>query len=312
MSQRNLNLQGRALRAANRAQNLQNLRDNNLAALRNQNMPPPPPPIPQPQPQPQGQNDPIQLGDRLNQLVNLLEASKNPIMTFIRNTEPAFLDSLNQKISEIRDKLARLTLEDNNLLNRIVALRDSSASARADIDRLNNALQQSQNEKRAVDEAVARLQAENQQGRDAYQALEAAKAMIERENDTHKQLIQDATGALDRLNIVVTELQGLNIPNNINAYNDINSSLDAISNLVTTKLNTYNNILQQAQQGGKGKKSWGGYSYPSEGYNEGQEVIFGPSARSSRVSSTRRKKHRTHHNKSNRKAKSRSRARARA
>jgi chromosome segregation ATPase len=257
---------------------------------------------------PQGQNNPSQLRDRLNQLVDLLEASKNPIMTFIRNTEPAFLNSLNTKIGEIRDKLTRLTLEDNNLSNRIVALRDSSASARADIDRLNNALQQSQNEKRVADEAVSRLQAENQQGRDAYQALEAAKAAIETQNTTNLQIIQDATGALDRLNTVVTEIQGLNVQDGYrtNTYNDINTSLEAISGLIETKLNAYNNILQQAQQGGKGKKMWGGYSYPSEGYNEGQEVIFGPSARSSRPSSTRRKKHRTHHNK----AKSRARARA--
>lgn len=269
-------------------------------------------PVPfNPQPPAPGQNNPSQLRDRLNQLVDLLEASKNPIMTFIRNTEPAFLNSLNTKIGEIRDKLTRLTLEDNTLSTRIVALRDSSASARADIDRLNNALQQSQNEKRAADEAVARLQAENQQGRDAYQALEAAKAAVETQNNTNLQIIQDATGALDRLNTVVTEIQGLNVQNDYrnNTYNDINNSLEAISGLIETKLNAYNNILQQAQQGGKGKKLWGGYSYPSEGYNEGQEVIFGPSARpsrQSRVSSTRRKKHRTHHNK----AKSRSRSKA--
>jgi predicted nuclease with TOPRIM domain len=267
-------------------------------------------PVPfNPQPPAPGQNNPSQLRDRLNQLVDLLEASKNPIMTFIRNTEPAFLNSLNTKIGEIRDKLSRLTIEDNNLSTRIVALRDSSASARADIDRLNQQLQQSQNEKRAADEAVARLQAENQQGRDAYQALEAAKAAVETQNNTNLQIIQDATGALDRLNTVVTEIQGLNVQNDYrnNTYNDINNSLEAISGLIETKLNAYNNILQQAQQGGK--KLWGGYSYPSEGYNEGQEVIFGPSARSSRPSrpsSTRRKKHRTHHNK----AKSRSRARA--
>jgi predicted nuclease with TOPRIM domain len=270
----------------------------------------PPPPVPQ------GQNNPSQLRDRLNQLVDLLEASKNPIMTFIRNTEPAFLNSLNTKIGEIRDKLNRLTIEDNTLSTRIVALRDSSASARVDIDRLNQQLQQSQNEKRVADEAVARLQAENQQGRDAYQALEAAKGAVETQNNTNLQIIQDATGALDRLNTVVTEIQGLNVQNDYrnNTYNDINNSLEAISGLIETKLNAYNNILQQSQQGGKGKKMWGGYSYPSEGYNEGQEVIFGPSARSSRPSrpsrpsSTRRKKHRNHHNK----AKSRSRARARA
>ena len=234
-------------------------------------------------------------------LIAKAEGVKNPLRAFIADMNNNFVIPVKTRIDQITSQLAQLTIDDNNLSNKIVALKDRSVSARAEIDRLNNELQQSQQRYQQANEAVTRLQGEVDQGRNQLNALETARAQLQQNYNTSQAIITDAAAALETLTNIITEIEGLanQRNNNEQSRRELNASLEALSNLVTTKLGAYQRIMQevqQVQQGGmrskgkrrtkKYKKMRGGYSYPSAGYEGAQEIVVA-SSRSARSAPSR-------------------------
>lgn len=234
------------------------------------------------------------LVNNINRLITRAEGVRDPLIAFISDMNTNFITPLKNRIQQITNQLAQLTIDDNNLSNRIVSLRDSSVNARAELDRLNNQLQQSQQQYRDANEAVARLQGEVTQGRDQLNALETARADLERREQLQQTIINDANRALERLSAIIGEIENIanQRGNNQQLRDELNASLDSLNNLVTTKLEAYQRIMGQLpQQGGKRrtkkyKKMRGGYSYPSAGYEGAQEIVV-TSSRSARSRSAR-------------------------
>ena len=260
-------------------------------------------PAPDPAPAPANNNQQANqnnsdLVNRINSLITRAEGVKNPLIAFIADMNGNFINPLKTKIEEITNQLAQLTIDDNNLSNRIIALRDSSVNARTELDRLNQNLHQLQNEHQEATANVARLQQEVDQGRNQLNALETARAELERQNQLKQTIIVDATRALDRLTAIIDEIEGLanQRGNNQQLRDELNASLNSLSNLVNAKLQAYQNIMNQLpQQGGKRskgkrrtKKMRGGYSYPSAGYEGAQEIVVAPSRSARSRSSSRR------------------------
>jgi len=318
----------RSNRSAARQTNIQNIRSGNIQALRNQNNPPPPPPVgqqqnlpilnnnqnnfvpPPPPPPPQGQNNVEDFSNRINALLGRLTAFKDPLIQFIRETEPQFIRTLLQKIQDIQ----RILADSNNdveITRRINILRQRSNTAQEEINRLNNTLTESQQQQNLANEAVARLQNENQQARDHATVLENARAELLRQNELNANILRDLPNALRTLESIITELEGLTTQRNNNDQlrQQLSSGLDELGRLVNIKLEAYQNMMGQLpQEGGirskdrkrtkknRGKKMSGGYSYPSAGYEGAQEIVIAPSrsarSRSRRSSSARRQSRR--------------------
>lgn len=247
-----------------------------------------------------------QLGARLKDLIDKLDANKQPIIEFITQSEPAFIAAIQQKIQDIKTILERSNNDDTEFARRITTLRDSSTRTQTEIGNLQRQLAENQAELQRTQAEITRLQTENQQGRDANAALQQAKDALEQQNSTNLAIISDIDNSLNRFDGIIQEIQGLsqNIAGKDGIYRQVNQNLDALSGLVTAKLQAYQNIMGQLPQAGgkrtrrhkRGKKMfsgmYGGYTYDSTGY-QGAEVVVMPSRsrRSRRSNGSRRSRH---------------------
>ena len=274
-------------------------------------------PLPDPEPAPaannnnqQGQNNQENqnLVPRLNGLLDRLTAFKDPLIQFVRQTEPQFIRALLQKIQEIRTALDSSNNSDAEFNRRIELLRQRSSDTQTQINTLNQRLQEAQNNHRLASEEVARLQQQAEQGRVQMDALENARRDLEITNNNNAVILRDLPNALTRLTNIITELESLTNQQNDNQLlrNDLSAGLNSLNDLVTAKLSAYQNMMNQLpQQGGKRskgkrtkkyKKMRGGYSYPSAGYEGAQEIVVASSrsakSKSLRSSSRRQSKRR--------------------
>ncbi len=253
----------------------------------------------------QGQNDQENqnLVPTLNGLLDRLTAFKDPLIQFVRQTEPQFIRALLQKIQEIRTALDNSNNSDAEFNRRIELLRQRSSDTQRQINELNQRLQEAENARRLASEEVARLQQQAEQGRVQMDALENARRDLEITNNNNAVILRDLPNALTRLTNIITELESLTNQQNDNQLlrNDLSAGLNSLNNLVSAKLSAYQNMMNQLpQQGGKQskgkrrtkkyKKMRGGYSYPSAGYEGAQEIVVASSrsARSRSRSSARR------------------------
>lgn len=252
-----------------------------------------------------GAGNPGQLGARLKDLIDKLDANKQPIIEFITQSEPAFIAAIQQKIQDIKTILERSNNDDAEFARRISTLRDTSSRTQTEISNLQRQLADNQTELQRTQAEITRLQTENQQGRDANAALQQAKDALEQQNSTNLAIISDIDNSLNRFDGIIQEIQGLsqNIAGKDGIYRQVNQNLDALSGLVTAKLQAYQNIMGQLpQQGGRKtrrhrKRMYGGYTYDSQGYQGAQVVEVLPSRRSStrkRSNSSRSRRSRRH------------------
>ncbi len=239
-------------------------------------------------------SSPNELVVRINQILTRLTRSRGGVTEFLIRTEPAFINELKNKINYISTTLANLNIEGvaGNIEAKTAQLRQVANQFRQQVQQLTDANGQLTQERDRLNNVNQQLNNDNQQ-------LVTSSQQLRDDNQLKTQIITDATNALNSFEQILTQLEGEanNIQQKNQEYTTINQSLNALSQLVDAKLNAYQRLqaLDQ-QQGGKNKKLWGGYSYPSEGYDAGEEVIFVPTSRSARRSS-RNKRQRNHHNK---------------
>lgn len=254
----------------------------------NQNNPLPPP-----------ANNSNQLVAKINQIFDSLSRNRGGVTEFLTRTEPDFIARLRQYINDISTNLAQLNIENeaDRLTNKTAQLRQASEQLRQQVQQLSDQNTQITQDRDRLNQVNQQLSNDNQQ-------LAQSSQQLRDENAAKTQIIDDATNALARFDAIINDIQtdANGIQQKTQAYDDINRSLDALSQLVNTKLAAYQRLQSLEQQGGKQskgkrrtkkyKKMRGGYSYPSAGYEGAQEIIVAPSrsarSRSRRSSSARR------------------------
>lgn len=248
--------------------------------------------------------NPNQLVAKINQIFDSLSRNRGGVTEFLTRTEPDFIARLRQYINDISTNLAQLNIEDeaNRLTNKTAQLRQVTEQLRQQVQQLSEQNTQITQDRDRLNQANQQLSNDNQQ-------LSQSGQQLRDENTAKTQIIDDATNALARFDAIINAIQtdANGIQQKTQAYDDINRSLDALSQLVNTKLAAYQRLQSLEQQGGigskgkrtkkiRGRKMSGGYSYPSAGYEGAQEIVVAPSrsakSRSRRSSSSRRQSRR--------------------